>query len=81
MFKWPDPREGEIIVWLPFKIYLAVSGSITLIIGCWMAWLFYPGTGDNFLEWVRKWRLVEYRRRAIDFDPDLEMFPRSRLSP
>lgn len=33
MFKWPDPLDGQIIVWLPFKIYLAVSGSITLILG------------------------------------------------
>ncbi|OCK82287.1 hypothetical protein K432DRAFT_472809 [Lepidopterella palustris CBS 459.81] len=40
MFKWPDPGEGEIVVWLPFRIYWAVSGSMTLFLGCCMAWLF-----------------------------------------
>ncbi|OCK74595.1 hypothetical protein K432DRAFT_397961 [Lepidopterella palustris CBS 459.81] len=34
MFKWPDPPEGQILVRLPFEIYWAVSGSVTLIFGC-----------------------------------------------
>jgi hypothetical protein len=39
MFKWPDPPDGQIIVRLPFKIYWAVSGSVTLTLGFGM--LFY----------------------------------------
>jgi hypothetical protein len=42
MFKWPDPKEGEIIVWLPFRIYWAASGGMTLLLGCWGVWLFRP---------------------------------------
>jgi hypothetical protein len=33
MFKWPDPPDGQIIVRLPFEIYLAASLSVTLILG------------------------------------------------
>jgi hypothetical protein len=33
MFKWPDPPEGEIIMWLPFRIYWAASGALTLLLG------------------------------------------------
>jgi hypothetical protein len=39
MFKWPDPPDGQIVVRLPFEIYWAVSGSVTLILGFGM--LFY----------------------------------------
>jgi hypothetical protein len=33
MFKWPDPPDGQIVVRLPFEIYWAVSGSVTLTLG------------------------------------------------
>jgi len=39
MFKWPDPPDGQIVVRLPFEIYWAVSGSVTLTLGFGM--LFY----------------------------------------
>jgi hypothetical protein len=42
MFKWPDPAEGQIIMWLPFRIYWAASGGLTLLLGIWGVWLLHP---------------------------------------
>lgn len=42
IFKWPDPKEGEIIVWLPFRVYWVASGAMTLLLGVWGVWLFKP---------------------------------------
>ncbi|KIN05452.1 hypothetical protein OIDMADRAFT_17899 [Oidiodendron maius Zn] len=42
MFKWPDPENGKVILWLPFRIYWIASGLMTLILGCWGILLFRP---------------------------------------
>jgi hypothetical protein len=42
MFKWPDPEEGQIIIWLPFRIYWAASGAMTFLLGCWGVWIIHP---------------------------------------
>jgi len=54
MFKWPDPGEGEIIVRLPFAIYWATTGSMTLFLGGCMVWLFQPTWLQNLLMAFRK---------------------------
>lgn len=41
MFKWPDPPDGQIVVRLPFEIYWAVSGSVTLTLGFGMLFWFW----------------------------------------
>jgi hypothetical protein len=42
MSKWPDPAEGKIIIWLPFWIYWAASGGLTLLLGVWGVWILHP---------------------------------------
>jgi len=32
----------SIILWLPFQIYWAASGGMTLLLGCWGIWGFHP---------------------------------------
>jgi hypothetical protein len=54
MFKWPDPPDGQIVVRLPFEIYWAVSGPVTLTLGLGM--LFWFGG----LGWLLKWLGIFY---------------------
>jgi hypothetical protein len=46
MFKWPDPPQGQIVVRLPFEIYWAVSGSVTLIFGCGIVFWYFTQRGQ-----------------------------------